>query len=55
MCVSPAFARELCIRRVLTTTLLAAAWCPGFAQERTADDGWGLIVGAGAPVMEKLD
>lgn len=36
------------MRRVLTTTLLAAACCPAFAQERTADDGWGLIVGAGA-------
>jgi outer membrane protein len=36
------------MRRVLTTTLLAAVCCPAFAQERTADDGWGLIVGAGA-------
>ena len=36
------------MRRVLTTTLLAAVCCPAFAQERTADDGWGLTVGAGA-------
>ena len=37
------------MRRILTTgTLMAVACCPAFAQERTADDGWGLIVGAGA-------
>lgn len=37
------------MRRILTTgTLMAVACCPAFAQERSPDDGWGLIVGAGA-------
>ena len=37
------------MRRILTTTsLFIATTCPAFAQDRSADDGWGLTVGAGA-------
>lgn len=36
------------MRQILVSTVLAASCCPAFAQERTTDDGWGLIVGAGA-------
>lgn len=36
------------MRQFLVSTVLAASCCPAFAQERTADDGWGLTAGAGA-------
>lgn len=36
------------MRPILLSTMLAASCCPALAQERTADDGWGLTLGAGA-------
>ncbi len=36
------------MRTTLAITLIAATATPAMAQERTADEGWGLVVGAGA-------
>lgn len=36
------------MRQTLVVVVSLAAAAPAFAQERSADDGWGLIVGAGA-------
>jgi len=39
---------EFLMHKFLVCSVLAASCCPALAQERTAEEGWGLIVGSGA-------